>query len=102
MALITKSRGGVPIPVYRVIANAIRPNARVPITADQMRAVATALTADTTGQFELVGLTGEIIMYDYAPQHGVNPDGTIAMKRAIVWEGVAFEVLSLMKVRVIT
>lgn len=98
MAIPTKSRGGAPIAVYRIIAMHV---ARAPLPTSRMQAIIAAMTADVTGQYEFQGATGNVLIYDFAPSGGTNPLGSLNLKNAITWEGVTFEVLSATKNRTV-
>jgi hypothetical protein len=94
MPIPTKAPNATAFPVYRIIAMHV---SRATLPLAKMQAIATAMQNDTSGKYDFLHATGNIIIYDFAPGSTL-----IDLKKVITWEGVSFEALSLAKHRVVT
>ena len=77
--------------IYRVVSYHQR---RGVLPAADLAAVVAAMTADTTGQYQLVASSGNTLIFDYAPRPDLNPSASLSLKAAIEWNGIPFCVLS--------
>lgn len=77
--------------VYRIVAKA---NVRGGLAASKLNEVASAMNADTSGQYQLIHAGGNTIIYDWAPNLTSNASASILLRKTIEWAGTAFAAVS--------
>lgn len=78
--------------VYRIVAKV---NMRGVLPAAKLAEVASAMNADTSGQYQLIHAAGNTIIYDWAPNLASNASADILLRKVIEWGGVAFVAVSI-------